>query len=65
MKEYLYQVEQRWEKQRQPVNCDQRQYRRAIVSQDEIDLDASSFLGKFTSHYPNRCSYLTEEKFID
>lgn len=65
MKEYIYQVEHRWEKQRQPLSADQRQYRRAIVSHDEIDHDASSFLGKFASHYRNRCSHLTEEKFID
>ena len=53
MKEYIYQVEHQWEKQRQPIHVDQQHQhrrRRALVSREKVDADLSSLAGRL-SHY--------------
>jgi hypothetical protein len=51
MKEYTYEIEHSWEKQRRPVNMDHQRRRQLRQRSSENDADASSMSGKYKYLY--------------
>jgi len=64
MKEYTYEVEHSWEKQRQPIFSDNQHrhyhhHRRRVGGEDAaMDADASNMSGKYVYLYPDALFYV-------